>query len=322
MNEQVDQLFCGIQDGDIRSLSKGITLIESRLASDIQKADELMDRCTPFAGGAHRIAVTGVPGVGKSTFIEAMGTRLIESGHKVAVLAVDPTSTFSGGSILGDKTRMETLSVSPSAYIRPSASASTLGGVARKTRESMILCEVAGFDVVMIETVGVGQSETSVRSMVDTFLLLMLAGAGDELQGIKRGIMEMADILLINKVEEANLKQAREASGEYRAALHLLSGAHDSWSTKVELISSLNGTHMDKAQELMAEHMEYLKQDGRLEQVRQGQNIAWFEEALKEEVLSRFYASEANQDRVAQNRKEVEELRTSPLVAARRAVKN
>ncbi len=322
MNVNVNELHQGIKEGDIRSLSRGITLVESRLESDYVLADELMDLCTPISGGSHRIAITGIPGVGKSTFIESLGSLYIEGGKKVAVLAVDPTSTLSQGSILGDKTRMEKLSASSQAFIRPSASANTLGGVARKTRESIILCEAAGFDTVFIETVGVGQSETAVRSMVDTFLLLMLAGAGDELQGIKRGIMEMADILLVNKVEEDNMEKARIASSDYRAALHLLSGSSDQWTTKVEMVSSLNGFHMKKARNLMDEHWVYLKDAGRLQAERKEQDIAWFKDALREEILHQFYEDSEKAERVKRLKEAVENGNTSPLVAARRATKN
>jgi LAO/AO transport system kinase len=231
MKDIISDLIAGLSRGETRSLSRAITLVESRLSADRLLAEQLIENCPKVDHLTHRIAITGVPGVGKSTFIEAVGLRLAESGKKVAVLAIDPTSSRSVGSILGDKTRMDRLSSHPRAYIRPSASALTLGGVARNTRETILLCEAAGYDTVIIETVGVGQSETTVRGMVDSFILLMLAGAGDELQGIKRGIMEMADLLLINKVEEDIMAKARSASSDYRTALHMLGQNVFGWST-------------------------------------------------------------------------------------------
>ena len=217
----LDEYCQGILDGDRTILSRAITMIESSNPDHLALAQEIIERCLPHSGNSLRIGITGVPGVGKSTFIEAFGKMLTGMGHKVAVLAIDPSSERTKGSILGDKTRMEQLSVDPDAFIRPSPSGSTLGGVARKTRETIVLCEAAGFDVILVETVGVGQSETVVKSMVDFFLLLMLAGAGDELQGIKRGIMEMADGLVINKADGDNKPKAVAAQAQYRAALKL-----------------------------------------------------------------------------------------------------
>lgn len=224
-----ETLFASIQNGDTIALSRAITLVESTNVQHQEKAQKLISNCLPLSGHCIRIGITGVPGVGKSTFIEAFGTYLTSIGKKIAVLAIDPSSQRSKGSILGDKTRMEKLSVNPRAFIRPSPSAGTLGGVSRKTRETMILCEAAGFDVIIVETVGVGQSETAARSMVDFFLLLQLAGAGDELQGIKRGIMEMADAIFINKADGDNLIKAKAATAEYQNALHLFPPHESGW---------------------------------------------------------------------------------------------
>jgi LAO/AO transport system kinase len=229
----------GIKSGNRTLLSKAITLVESSLPKHHSLAQEIITGCLPFAGNSIRVGITGVPGVGKSTFIEALGKHLTSSGHMVAVLAIDPSSSRSKGSILGDKTRMEELANDPNAFIRPSASAGSLGGVAQKTREAIILCETAGFDCIFVETVGVGQSETAVHSMVDFFLLLMLAGAGDELQGIKRGIMEMADAIVINKADGANKEKADLARREYKNALHLFPATASGWEVPVETCSAL-----------------------------------------------------------------------------------
>jgi LAO/AO transport system kinase len=236
----VEEYVTGITKGNRSLLSKAITLVESSLAKHQALAQEIISGCLPFSGNSIRVGITGVPGVGKSTFIEALGMLLTSGGHKVAVLAIDPSSTRSKGSILGDKTRMEDLANDPNAFIRPSASAGSLGGVARKTREAIILCEAAGFDCIFVETVGVGQSETAVHSMVDFFLLLMLAGAGDELQGIKRGIMEMADTIVINKADGANKEKAMLAQQEYKNALHLFPATASGWIVPVETCSALN----------------------------------------------------------------------------------
>ena len=231
-----------LKKGDISTLGKAITLIESSLEKHRLQAEELIEMCLPFSGKSIRIGITGVPGVGKSTFIESWGNYLTEQGHKVAVLAIDPSSKSSGGSILGDKTRMNELSVNKNAFIRPSPSAGSLGGVAQKTRESIILCETAGYDVILIETVGVGQSETAVHSMTDFFLLLMLSGAGDELQGIKRGIMEMADTIAITKSDGDNIQKAKLASMEYKNALHLFPQAESNWTPQVGICSAVEKT--------------------------------------------------------------------------------
>jgi len=235
----LDDYVAGIKEGNRSILSRAITLIESTKSSDRDLAQDIIERCLPDTGNSIRVGITGVPGVGKSTFIEALGNHIIKKGNKLAVLAIDPSSTRTKGSILGDKTRMETLATNDNAYIRPSPTAGSLGGVARKTRETIYLCEAAGYDTIFIETVGVGQSETAVHSMVDFFLLLMLAGAGDELQGIKRGIMEMADTIAINKIDEATEKAVKQAVREYKNALHLYPETKPGGSPKVTPCSAI-----------------------------------------------------------------------------------
>jgi LAO/AO transport system kinase len=267
----VETFVDGIMAGDRTILSKAITLVESSLPAHTDKAQEILERCIPCSGRSFRIGVTGVPGVGKSTFIEALGLKLIEKGHKIAVLAIDPSSTLSKGSILGDKTRMEALSVNENAFIRPSPSAGTLGGVARKTRETIILCEAAGFDRILVETVGVGQSETSVHSMVDFFLLLMLAGAGDELQGIKRGIIEMCDGMIINKADGDNLLKAKMARIQYQNALHLFPPAPSGCVPKVDICSALMKTGIENAMSMIEDYHNYVRSTGFFAQNRNRQ---------------------------------------------------
>jgi LAO/AO transport system kinase len=289
-SRSVEHLFEGIQHHDRFALSAGITLIESQLESDKLLANELIRKCLPFSGKSKRIGITGVPGVGKSTFIESFGKIILEQGYKLAVLTIDPSSATTGGSILGDKTRMHTLVQEPNAYIRPSAAGSTLGGVARATRESIYLCEAAGFDVILIETVGVGQSETMVHSMVDFFLLLMLAGAGDELQGIKRGIMELADALLITKADGENVKMAKLAKSSYANALHLFPPKENEWIPRTEICSSLTGSNLDEAWKISDEFFRHNTLNGWIEKNRHVQDIDWMKETLNELILSGFYA--------------------------------
>ena len=289
-SRSVEHLFEGIQNHDRFALSAGITLIESQLESDKPLANELIRKCLPFAGKSRRIGITGVPGVGKSTFIEAFGKVILEQGYKLAVLTIDPSSATTGGSILGDKTRMHTLVQEPNAYIRPSAAGSTLGGVARATRESIYLCEAAGFDVILIETVGVGQSETMVQSMVDFFLLLMLAGAGDELQGIKRGIMELADALLITKADGENVKMAKLARASYANALHLFPPKENEWISRTEICSSITGDNLDEAWKISDEFFRHNTSNGWIEKNRHVQDIDWMKETLNELILSGFYS--------------------------------
>jgi LAO/AO transport system kinase len=284
-----DDYLIGIQRGDVAVLGQAITLVESALTKHRSIAETLIEKCLPLSGKSIRIGITGVPGVGKSTFIEAWGNYLTSLGHKVAVLAVDPSSQTSKGSILGDKTRMNELAINPKAFIRPSPSAGSLGGVAQKTRESIILCEAAGFDVILIETVGVGQSETAVHSMTDFFLLLMLSGAGDELQGIKRGIMEMADHLTITKADGDNLKKAKLAAAEYKNALHLFPAQESGYTPQVSICSALEKTGLDNIWSTIESYKNTTVLNGYFDKKRQLQTEFWMNESIKEQLLSNFY---------------------------------
>ena len=275
------QYVAGIRARDRYILARAITLIESALPSDQVLAEEVLEACLPATGKARRVGITGVPGVGKSSFIESLGTFLTrEREETVAVLSVDPSSPVSGGSILGDKTRMESLANDNRAFIRPSASGGHLGGVARRTREAMLLCEAAGYHNVFIETVGVGQSETTVRSMVDTFLLLMLAGAGDELQGIKRGIMEMVDVLAINKADGDNRRAAERARSEYEMALHFFPAGDDNWSPRVLTCSSLTREGLGAVWETVLEHQDAIRANGFFTERRRRQALQWMQETI------------------------------------------
>lgn len=287
-----ERLFAGIKNQEMPLLSAAITLVESTLDSDRQKAEELIRLCLPFSGNSIRIGITGVPGVGKSTFIESFGQLLLQQGKRVAVLAIDPSSGTTGGSILGDKTRMEQLSVLDNVFIRPSAAGDTLGGVARKTRESIYLCEAAGFDVILVETVGVGQSETLVHSMVDFFLLLMLSGAGDELQGIKRGIMEMADALVITKADGDNIKKANLARREYQNAMHLFPPKNNDWIPTVMTCSSVSNNNLDVIWETIESFENKTKLNGYFQINRKEQDKFWLRETLNEHILRSFYSNE------------------------------
>jgi LAO/AO transport system kinase len=272
----------GILSGNRRVLSQAITLVESTLGSDQILASELVQAVIAHTGRSIRIGITGVPGVGKSTFIEAFGKLLLDLGKKVAVLAIDPSSQLTRGSILGDKTRMENLSADKRAFIRPSPSGTTLGGVSGKTREAMLLCEAAGFDVILVETVGVGQSETAVKNMVDYFLLLMLAGAGDELQGIKKGIMEMADGLVIHKADGENLDLAKKAKTNYQNALHLLPESERGWYPSVILASSITGLGLEEIWNLIRDFEEKMKENGFWESNRAAQRLSWLDDQIQE----------------------------------------
>lgn len=278
----------GIRLGNRVVLSQAITLVESYLDADQVLASALVQELLPQTGQSIRIGITGVPGVGKSTFIEAFGKMLLDLGKKVAVLAVDPSSQLTKGSILGDKTRMENLALDKRAFIRPSPSGSTLGGVSGKTREAMLLCEAAGFDVILIETVGVGQSETAVKSMVDFFLLLMLSGAGDELQGIKKGIMEMADMLVIHKADGDNLEAVQKAKSNYQNALHLFQENQKNWSPKVVLASSVTGMGLSQIWTLMQDYELKVKSSGFWESNRSDQRLSWLEDQIQE-LLGRAF---------------------------------
>lgn len=289
-----ERLFEGICAGNITFLSTALTLLESSNTNDKLAAKELIQKCLPLSGNSIRIGITGVPGVGKSTFIETFGLHLIQQGKKVAVLAIDPSSEKSGGSILGDKTRMNELSQHEKAFIRPTASGNSLGGVARKTRESIYLCEAAGFDVVLIETVGVGQSETVVHSMVDFFLLLMLAGAGDELQGIKRGIMEMADALVITKADGDNVRKANAARQEYQNAMHLFPPNKNNWIPKALTCSALENQSIGQIEKVISSFVEQTKGNASFYQNRKEQDLYWMHETLKENLLADFYLKQEN----------------------------
>ncbi len=281
----------GILKGDITLLSRAVTLVESSNPKHQEVAQEIILKCLPHSGKSVRLGITGVPGVGKSTFIESLGSYITSVGHKLAVLAIDPSSERTKGSILGDKTRMEELSGNKDAYIRPSPSSGSLGGVARKTRETIILCEAAGFDTIFIETVGVGQSETAVHSMTDFFLLLMLAGAGDELQGIKRGIMEMADAIAINKADGANKEKAEMARVQYANALHLFPMKDSNWEPKVLTCSAAQHTGIKEIWQLIVEYQELAKKNGYFAKNRNKQAYYWMYETINEKLKNEFYQS-------------------------------
>ena len=283
---KIKDLSDALVAGDRRALAKAITLVESRRPQDEAAATQLVNAALPHSGRAVRIGLSGAPGVGKSTFVEALGTWLIERGHRVAVLAVDPSSRRSGGSILGDKTRMVKLAQAPNAFIRPSPAGQTLGGVARRTRESMLLVEAAGFDVVLVETVGVGQSETAVADMVDMFLVLVSPGGGDELQGIKRGIMELADLVVVTKADGDLAPAANRAAAEYRAALHLMRPKFESWTADVRLVSSTQCRGIDDVWAEIARFRTNLTASGAWESQRQDQNVAWLRTELREGLLA------------------------------------
>nr|WP_236669150.1 methylmalonyl Co-A mutase-associated GTPase MeaB [Aquimarina mytili] len=312
-----DHLLQGILAKDTTALSRGITLIESTQQNHAQKAQQLIEKCLPHANNSIRIGITGVPGVGKSTFIEALGSLLIKKEKRVAILAVDPSSAISHGSILGDKTRMESLVRSPQAFIRPSSSGSSLGGVAQKTRESIILCEAAGYDIIIIETVGVGQSETAVHSMVDFFLLLKLAGAGDELQGIKRGIIEMADAIVINKADGDNIKRARQAKNQFRKALHLYPLSQSSWSPEVMTCSALEDDGIEEVWELVLKYLDITAKNGFFEDNRIQQNKFWLLQTIEEQLKSNFYSHPKVRAALDSQIDAVQQHKITPFAAAR-----
>jgi LAO/AO transport system kinase len=310
------QLFPKLRMGDRGALASAITLIESTNPKHRTEANALITLCLPHSGNSWRIGITGVPGVGKSTFIEAIGHELLNQGHRLAVMAIDPSSSISGGSILGDKTRMESLSMREDVFIRPTATGKTLGGVAQHTRETIILCEAAGYDIIFIETVGVGQSETVVHSMVDFFLLLMLSGAGDELQGIKRGIMEMADGILITKADQGNEQAANHAKRTYQNALHLFTAKDSGWIPKVACISSIEKSALDHPITWWKSYFEEVTQSGYLSHKRKDQDLRFFEESFQQQ-LSQFMA---NNEQINKEYKELQSKvldgRCSPYEAA------
>ncbi|MDR1592837.1 MAG: methylmalonyl Co-A mutase-associated GTPase MeaB [Prevotellaceae bacterium] len=279
----------GILDGDRTVLSLAVTLIESANPVHYAQAQEVVEQCLPYAGKSLRLGITGVPGAGKSTFIDTLGSAIVTSGKRLAVLAIDPSSGRSKGSILGDKTRMNVLSVSENAFVRPSPSAGSLGGVARKTRETIVLCEAAGFDTVFVETVGVGQSETAVHSMVDFFLLIQLAGTGDELQGIKRGIMEMADGIAINKCDGSNIDKANLAKNQFQNALHLFPMPESGWLPQVITCSAYERTNIDKVWKMIMDYATFTQENGYFNRKRRAQGKYWMYETIDEQLRNSFY---------------------------------
>ena len=290
-NLSIDEYVDGVLNSNRTILAKTITLIESNSEKHFELGHKVLQSLLPHAGNSIRVGITGVPGAGKSTFIEALGMYLIGKGHKVAVLTVDPSSTVTRGSILGDKTRMEKLSREPNCFIRPSPSSGALGGVARKSRETILVCEAAGYDVILIETVGVGQNEVTVRSMVDFFLLLMITGAGDELQGIKKGVIEIADALLINKADGSNKQKAELAKTEYSQALHYLTSTTEGWETPVNTCSSISGEGIEKAWQVVMSYIQFTKEKSIFENMRKEQLIEWLHRLINEELKSQFYSN-------------------------------
>ena len=312
----LDELVDGVRAGNRAVLARAITLVESRKSEHRDVAARLMQRILPFTGKAMRVGITGVPGVGKSTTIDALGTQLLNEGHRVAVLAVDPSSSRTGGSILGDKTRMARLSMDERAFVRPSPASGTLGGVAAKTRETLLLCEAAGYDVIMVETVGVGQSETAVADMTDTFIVLMLPGAGDELQGIKKGVLELADIVAVNKADGDNISRAKLAASEYRAALHVLGAQEAFWSPPVLIYSALTGDGVNDILVQAVQHRANSVQAGAFAMKRQRQQVRWMWTLLDERLRDRIRSDAGLRARVPAIEREVGEGRLDPALAA------
>lgn len=312
-----EHLITAIIKGNITALSKAITLVESTNPTHLDLANKIINQCLPESGKSIRIGITGVPGVGKSTFIEALGMYLTSLNHKVAVLAVDPSSSITKGSILGDKTRMEDLVKNKKAFIRPSASGESLGGVAQHTRESMILCEAAGYDVIIVETVGVGQSETAVHGMVDFFLLLKLAGAGDELQGIKRGIMEMADTIAINKADGDNLKPAKLAKVEFNRALHLYPLKTSKWQPKVLLCSALHNEGIVEIWKEIQTYISQTKENQSFSHKRKEQNKYWFLQTINDALKQEFYSNKSIETALEKQMLQIENSQISPFTAAK-----
>ncbi|WP_321394672.1 methylmalonyl Co-A mutase-associated GTPase MeaB [Emcibacter sp.] len=310
----IDSLKDGILQGQRRALAKGITLSESTRADHQAEAQKLLTALLPHTGGAIRLGFTGTPGVGKSTFIEAFGTYLTEQGLKVAVLAIDPSSTLNGGSILGDKTRMESLSRNPKAFIRPSPSGGSLGGVARRTREALLMCEAAGYDVILIETVGVGQSEVAVAEMVDMFLLLLSPGGGDDLQGIKRGIMELADLVIVNKADGDLEAAAKRAAADYTLALHLMRPKSPNWTARVCLASALKNKGLEDIWQVIGQYRETLDESGELAANRAEQAVSWMWSEIHDQLVDRF--REHLPERLAETEQAVRAGEKPPTAAA------
>ena len=306
-----------VRSGNRRALAQAITLIESTRTDHRAAASDLLQHLMPHAGQSIRLGITGVPGVGKSTFIEALGNHVIDQGHRVAVLTVDPSSAISGGSILGDKTRMETLARRGEAYIRPSPSGTTLGGVTRRSREALILCEAAGFDVIIVETVGVGQSETKVADMTDMFLLLLLPGGGDELQGIKRGIMELADLVLINKADGELKSLAGRSAADYRSALRLLHPRSADWTVEVQTCSALDGVGISTAWETALRHRDVLKASGQFSERRAAQARDWLWSEVNDSLVAALQSDPEVRDHIPELEAAASEGRIPPTLAAR-----
>ena len=306
----------GIRKGNVTMLGQAVTLVESQLPEHQSLAQEVIEKCLPYTGNSKRIGITGVPGAGKSTSIDVFGLHVLNRGGKLAVLAIDPSSELTKGSILGDKTRMEKLSVQKDAFIRPSPSAGSLGGVARKTRETIVLCEAAGYDNIFVETVGVGQSETAVHSMVDFFLLIQLAGTGDELQGIKRGIMEMADGIVINKCDGDNVERAKLAAAQFRSALHLFPTPPSGWSPKVLTYSGYYELGIDEVWKMIDEYFEFVHKNGYFEERRRQQEKYWMYETINDQLKRHFYTNPVIEEMLAAKKQMVLSARQSSFVAA------
>lgn len=315
-----EELAERIRRGDRRALAKGITLVESTRADHRELTARLLELIMPYTGNSIRVGISGVPGVGKSTFIESFGNFVIGQGHRVAVLAVDPTSALSGGSILGDKTRMETLSRNPDAFIRPSPAGQTLGGVTRRTRETLLLCEAAGFDVIIVETVGVGQSETAVAQMTDMFLLLLLPGGGDELQGIKRGIMELADLILVNKADGDQQAAANRTVADYQMAVHFLHPRSRHWQVRVQPLSALKRKGVNEVWQTVEEYRQALTEAGEINARRAAQARAWMWSETADTLLMELKESESVQALVASLEQAVTEGKIPPTVAAKKLI--
>ncbi|MEO8692836.1 MAG: methylmalonyl Co-A mutase-associated GTPase MeaB [Acidimicrobiales bacterium] len=314
----VDAYVDGVRAGNRTFLGRAITLVESTNREHQELAQQMLLQLLPHAGNSHRVGITGVPGSGKSTFIDALGTKLTGAGHRVAVLAIDPTSSRTGGSILGDKTRMQRLSVDASAFIRPSPTAGTLGGVTRATRESIVVCEAAGFDVVLVETVGVGQSETLVAKMVDFFLVLMIPGAGDELQGIKKGVLELADMIAVNKADGDNENRARVAANDYSSALRLMQPSNPSWSPPVVTCSALHEIGLDPLWAQIELHRANLSASGELDDKRRQQQVDWMWASVEDRLLSRLHHAAGVKRLAPRLEREVREGTLTATLAAQR----
>ncbi|WP_433409301.1 methylmalonyl Co-A mutase-associated GTPase MeaB [Saccharomonospora azurea] len=311
----------GVLDGDRGILARAITLVESQRADHRERAQELLVELLPHAGRATRVGITGVPGVGKSTFIDQLGTQLTAAGHRVAVLAVDPSSTRTGGSILGDKTRMSRLAVDPAAFIRPSPTSGTLGGVARATRETIVLMEAAGYDVVLVETVGVGQSEVTVAGMVDSFLFLTLARTGDQLQGIKKGVLELADVIAVNKADGDHEREARRAARELSGALRMIYGPEAEWTPPVLTCSGLTGAGLDTVWQQLGRHRAHLAESGELEAKRQRQQVDWTWAMVRDQLLDRLVQHPDVRAIVDDVERDVREGRSTATLAAERILR-